>query len=249
MCFKLRRIAVPLLIIMTSCTVKENRDRCPCALSLVMEGLPAAPVALSLTGDGFTWREKLFRDTSLVVQVPKNGVWLYALTGDATPGADGVIRIPLGFDCPPLWVYGRLVDTSGEYARVEPCLHKHYCRLGITLSSPPGWGEPYWCEIRGGVSGLSLDGAPQEGEFSCRLDGGGSICLPRQPREAPLWMDIVMPDRVVRTFSLSALLQEAGYDWGAPDLDDIGLELSLSVSQIIISTSTWRREFPLEVII
>ena len=54
MCFNLRRAAVPLLLLILSCTAKEKRDSCPCALSVVMEGLPAAPTVLSITGDGFS---------------------------------------------------------------------------------------------------------------------------------------------------------------------------------------------------
>ena len=58
-----------------------------------------------------------------------------------------------------------------------------------------------------------------------------------------------MPDRVVRRFNLGALLLDAGYDWLAPDLEDLELSLELSVTAITFRSGLWSTTIPLTITI
>ena len=49
-------------------------------------------------------------------------------------------------------------------------------------------------------------------------------------------LDIVMQDNIIRTFSLGACLQKAGYNWTAQDLEDIIVHMDLSVSAITFTS-------------
>lgn len=235
------------LILYSSCSVvKEDRTDCPCALTVEVSGLPSWPVSLSFSGENFREQMEVGGDTTLLVMVPKSGVQMLALSGTSLPqGKD--IQIPRGFDCPPLYLHTEWLETPGDSARVKVQLHKHFCKLSLTFDGPPGWGEPYWTELRGRVEGLSLDGEPIEGDFSCRLDRGGSVRLPRQSPQEELWLDIAMPDRVVRSFALGNYLLQAGYDWTAADLEDQPLQIDLSVTNISFRTGRWSTVIPLEV--
>lgn len=234
-------------IALASCSaIKENRDSCPCTLTVEVSGLPAWPLSLSLNGIDFHEELEVSRDTTLQVMVPKTGVQLLALAGSSLP-RDNTIRIPPGFDCPPLYLQTEWIETAGDSARVKVKLHKHFCTLSLSFDGPPGWGEPYWTEVRGSVDGLSLEGEPQEGDFTCRLDRGNSIRLPRQGPEEELWLDIAMPDRIVRSFALGHYMLDAGYDWTAPDLDDLPLQIRLSVTSLTLRTRYWSRVIPLNV--
>ena len=243
----LRPVYLTLLVVILSCSVvKEDRTDCPCALTIDLHGLPAWPVSLSLTGENFRKEMEVLRDTTLLVMVPKSGVQMLALSGAALP-RDNAVRIPLGYDCPPLYLHTEWLETPGDSARVQVQLHKHFCTLSLSFDGPPGWGEPYWTELRGRVEGLTMDGESLEGAFSCRLDQGGSVRLPRQPPQEELWLDIAMPDRVVRSFALGNYLLDAGYDWTAPDLGDQPLQIDLSVTDISFRAGRWSTVIPLEV--
>ena len=129
-------------------------------------------------------------------------------------------------------------------------LRRHFCTLALEVVSPPGWTEPFRVEVRGSVDGWSLAAdAPTAGPFSCTLDRGFRCRLPRQRPGDELWLDVVMPESVVRTFSLGAVLSRSGYDWTAPDLADIGLKLDLSVTEIRLLTDGIWASVPLPIVI
>lgn len=240
-------VLLALLIVLgaSNCSIKEDRRACPCSLSVELKGLPAYPVSVSVSGAGIF---EARGDTTLVVSVPKSGVDILALSGAAL-SENGSVHIPLGFDSPPLYLFSARVPTEGETARVQVKMNKHFCTLSLEFDGPPGWGEPYWAEVRGEVDGIGPDGAPEEGAFGCRLDTGFSCRLPRQAPGQALWLDITMPDRVVRSFPLGSCMQAAGYDWTAPDLADLTLRLDFSLSELHLNFDKWSRTIPFPVTI
>jgi len=245
-----------ILCAFTSCTVvKEDRTACPCTLYVHLNQVPAAGVSIDVSEAGtqdhlttlyLTGGEGAPADTTLTVTVPKTGVRVMAVSG-AQLEPDGRVLIPLGYDAPPLYLFAAQVPTPGDTAHVAVQLHKHYCLLTLSMEEPPGWGEPYWTEVRGRVSGIEKSGTPLEGDFRCRLDPGGSIRLPRQHPASELWLDIVMPRNVVRSFALGTYMLEARYDWTAQDLEDLQLEIVLSVTHINLSTGNWNKTIPFPV--
>jgi len=236
------------VLLVASCSVKEVREDCPCALYIKLESLPAGPVDVLVTGEGFRQEIRVMHDTVLLVRPPKSGAAVRAIAG-ASADEEGRVRIPFGYDCPPVYLFDAQIDTALDTAAVEVLLHKHFCNLSLAFDGPPGWGEPYWTEIRGPVDGLLWDGTPLEGSFSCRLDDGLNIRLPRQQPEQPLLLDITMPDRVVRTFDLGYYLEQAGYDWTEADLEDRTLEIDLSVTALTLRIDNWTARIPMEIII
>ena len=245
------RAALPVLVLcicMSSCSVKEDRSACPCFLSVtVTNPSPGHPVGLRFRCEGFEALQEVSGDTVLVVPVPKQEVEVLALSGAALPSGDGRLQIPLGFDAPPLYLFRDRVDARADTAAVNVLLHKHFCKLSMHFDGPPGWGEPYWAEVRGRVDGMELDGEPSTGDFACRLDEGGCIRLPRQDPEEELWLDVAMPDRVVRSFTLGTQMLGAGYDWTAADLDDLDLWLDFSVTTLTLQIGDLSSVIPLEV--
>jgi len=248
---KLARIGQALFLVMgfgaISCNlIKEDRTACPCVLSIDIGGMPRYPVNLLLEGVDYSTTLEALCDTVITVPVPKSGVRLVAIAGTSLPEGKSVV-IPLGYDCPPLYLYNEWIDTQTDEESVKLQLHKHFCGLSLSFDGPPGWGEPYWASVRGRVHGLSLEGEPMEGEFSCRLDMGNDIRLPRQHPAEELWLDITMPDKVVRSFALGNYMQDAGYDWTAPNLDDLSLQIDLSVTAITIGTDYGSVVIPMDV--
>ena len=239
-----------LFLVATSCTaVKEDRLDCPCSLFISLEALPEEPVdILVYAADELCFRDEVDRDTTLLVRVPKRQAVVVGVSG-AVPEQDGSVRIPSGGDCPPVFLSAQRVETAQDTARCRVRLRKHFCTLSLRFDGPPGWGEPYSVRIRGGVAGLLADGTPQAGEFSCTLQPGGSCRLPRQRPDGELWLDIAVPEGVLRSFALGTYLAAAGYDWTAPDLKDSSLRIDLSVTAVRFTIGLWTATVPLEIVV
>ena len=232
------------LLLLLSCSVKEDRTLCPCALSIELRDLPGPVTVLfvdTAPPEIYTARQ----DTVMLVQAPKGTIRLMAVCGARLEPEEN-LQIPFGFDCPSVYLYSELVNTLCDSTRVAVQLNKHFCTLSLTFDGPEGWGEPFWAQIRGRVNGLDREGRPTDGDFSCRLDAGLTARLPRQDPDAELWLDITMPDHVVRTFALGTDMLQAGYDWTAPDLEDLPLRIQLSVTELILQTGLWKTVDPIE---
>lgn len=250
--FRRRRVAflaLSLVLATASCSVKEDREDCPSALYIKLEQLPSIPARVIVESENGREEYLAFGDTVVLARPGKGTVEVRAVAG-ATVNPDGKVVIPYGYDSPPVYLFGTQLDlTQKDSASVDVQLRKHFCQLSIRFSGPPGWGEPYWTEVRGPVDALLWDGTPVEGAFSCRLDDGLSVRLPRQGPDQPLLLDITMPDRVVRTFNLGYCLEMAGYDWTGADLEDLTLEMDLSVTALTLTIDSWSTLIPYNILI
>ena len=225
--------------LVTSCTaVKEDRRDCPCQLAIHLSG--PGPIEYRVESVDGEWLHagSVQRDTVIYRDVPRSRVRIMAVSG--APLTDGV-KIPYGSESPPLYLYHGVIPARGEALRVNAAMHKNFCLLTLVLDGPPGDGFPIGVSVRGVVDGISLDGRPVAGEFRCSA-ASGACRLPRQAPGDRLLLDIVMEDQVVRTFSLGTYIRESGYDWANPDLEDITIHLSLSVTNIRFRIGDWTLE-------
>ena len=241
-----RRAFLALLVsfLVISCTaVKEDRRDCPSELALHLSGPGPIEYRVESVDGDVLHAGSVPRDTVVYCDVPRSRVRIMAVSG--APLGDGV-RIPYGSDSPPLYLYHGVISARGEALKVNAALHKHFCLLTLVLDGPPGDGEPLGVTVRGAVDGIGLDGRPSAGSFSCNADAG-ACRLPRQAPSDRLLLDIVMEDKVVRTFSLGTYIREAGYDWADTDLEDITIHISLSVTHIRFQIGDWTREVSVSV--
>lgn len=241
-------ILLSLFLPVASCGVKEDRSACPADLTITVKDLPSAPADILIIGQEFDFRKTVLCDTTFEVRVPNSGVEIRAVSG-ASARPDGSVLIPQGFDSPPVYLFRTFTGALKDTASVRIVLRKHFCTMTLRVDGPAGLGEPYWAQVHGSVSGLSAWGEPIPGEYSYRLDAGLSCRLPRQRREDRLWLDIVMPDRVVRSFALDNYLLKAGYDWTAWDLSDIPLTISLSVTALVLQIGSLQEVIPIDIVI
>jgi len=241
------RILLPLLLV-PSCSVKEDRTVCPCALTVDLAGLPVSPVVLRVAGEGYALTEVVHTDTVLVLPVPKGEVAVSAVGGALAEG-DGSVRIPEGEEAPPLYLFHAAVSTDAEQVVLPVTLHKQFCSLEMLFKGPSGYGPPFEVVVEGFCGGWAPDGSPASGSFSRRLlpgaDGRAVLRLPRQGDDS-LLMHIVFSDQVVRTFALGSYIAAAGYDWSAPDLEDLTLTVDISLTSVTISSDLWTRTEEIE---
>ncbi|MBR1794115.1 MAG: hypothetical protein IJ755_02295 [Bacteroidales bacterium] len=246
----LLRVLVP-VVLLAGCSVKEDRSACPCTLVLDFSDLPVTPVMLSVEGEGCSVLQIVHADTLMTLSVPRTDLSV-SVTGGALPDAAGSVRIPFGEEAPPLYLYHASVSSEAEQVVLPVYLRKQFCRLTLAFTGPPGYGPPFEVEVEGFVDGWARDGSPLDGPFSYRLlpegDGMAVIRLPRQ-RDDSLLMHIVFSDQVVRTFALGNFMAAAGYDWSAADLEDLTLNVDVSVTSVTISTDAWTATEEIELFI
>ena len=239
------------LLLLPSCSVKENRAVCPCALALELSGLPVRPVVLGVAGEGYSFTEVVHADTVLVLPVPKGELAVSAVGGALAEG-DGSVRIPEGEEAPPLYLFYADVSTDAEQVVLPITLHKQFCALELVFKGPAGYGPPFEVAVEGAYGGWEPDGTPAPGPFSRRLlpgsDGRATLRLPRQGDDS-LLMHIVFSDRKVRTFALGSYIAASGYDWSAPDLEDLTLQVDISVTSVTISSDLWSKTEEIDVFI
>ena len=243
-------ILLPALLL-SSCSVKEDRTKCPCALTLELAGLPVRPVVLGVAGEGYALTEVVHADTVLVLPVPKGELTVSAVGGALAEG-DGSVRISEGEEAPPLYLFHASVSTDAEQLVLPITLHKQYCTLELFFKGPPGYGPPFEVAVEGVYGGWRSDGSPAPGPFSRRIlpgsDGRAVLRLPRQGDDS-LLMHIVFSDNIVRTFALGSYIAESGFDWSAPDLGDLTLNVDISLTAVTLSTDLWTTTEEIELFI
>ena len=247
MCFKF--LAVPAVMLAAlSCSIKEDRSKCPCILIMDLEEVPwntpeeGFPLSLQVSGPGgFSLENPVSVEecsTSYTVEGPRQGVYSSLLTspaGDFFVGGRGIV-IPEGKDCPPLWMYSRFLDTSVEDIREKVVLRKSFCTMSVTFKGvPPG---KYSLRFLGTVCGYDLSAKPVPGEFSyLSVPDGGGTCSARIPRQtdSSLIAAVESGDMVLRYFAIGEILAKNGYDWTSPDLADASLTIDYASTAITLT--------------
>ena len=258
------RTAVPVLVAVLlfstppGCSVKEDRNFCPCALRLYFRDPPRAAVLVaSDTGSDVIRRDTVFlegRDTAVWLRLEGNHADLAVYQPiDCGFSVREGLRIPSGEAAPPLWLDAFSVPLTEEEVADTVCLHKEYCFLEIRIKESGGVpAYPFRLCFRGNVGGVSRTGDPVEGAFEVvrepDADGTVRICLPRQ-RDASLLLDITDGENRVRTFALGEYLEQSGYDWAALDLADQSMTLDFSRTAIRLEIGSWKRTYACEVVI
>ena len=159
-------------------------------------------------------------------------------TSGALPGPDGCYRIAEGEEQPPLYLFSTRVDTRGETAAVTVRLRKEYCRLQLGFKAPADCGLPLGLRVVGEVAGCDPAGEPLPGAFSVETApdaaGRAAVRLPRQ-RDASLLLQLLYKDRVMRTFALGEYILAAGFDWEAPSLQDMAVDIDIALTNLSLS--------------
>lgn len=231
------------------CSIKEDRDVCPCWLEIEMglvDSVKFENVSLELqSGQGF--HEELDVDRascggSVVVQVPRSGVSVaaYAVPGGRLQAFGGVV-IPEGESCPPVYMFNDYVETAGDYRVDTVRLHKNYSLISVYMENDSG-NLPFSVEVTGNVCGYTGEGELLPGRFAVMNeltdDGMCYISVPRQ-NDPSLVLSLVDDDGTVRDFALGHYIASSGFDWTAPDLEDIEVTINFALSQLTVEVNEW----------
>lgn len=251
---------------LSGCTVKEDRNNCPCRLVIRLDGVKdirEKGLLLSLASEDGYIIDRLFTNghipDSCVLMVPKRKLYLGSFSPPSCVSEDvfsegcaaDILTLALGEECPEIWMDCGDVDARDEVKTHTLALHKSYCRLNIRISLE-GKAYPFLLKIDGVVSGYGAFGVPKDGPFSVRMragkDGLFSVSLPRQ-KDNSLRLNVIDGTDLVRSFAIGEYIAESGYDWQAEDLKDIDMVLDLSKTTITLKIDMWSKTIPLDILI
>ena len=244
--------AVALLLFFCSCTILEDRSGCPCILRLDLSDSSNSiydTLMVSVRSeDGFLMNALVGREDygkELLVKIPtREGVRVNVLQKEAMeyysdPDASG-LRIPPGTECPETYMYSDFCPTWAEESTDTVRLSKNYC--GVSLKFVSNVADKFATTIVGNVCGYELDGNPAEGEFrydpAFDEESASFFRLPRQS-DSSLRLQITSADGSTRSFALGNYIIESGYDWSAPQLDDIVVMVDYVSTSVSITVNDW----------
>lgn len=248
-----KRIAFMLAVLFAgACSVKEDREDCPCRLMLDFSAVDTSlcrELNLLVTCredivlSDVVGAEEFMREYA--AEVPHGELRVNVWSGDAgrSEMEKGIV-IPYGCECPPLYMQSFVADTRGESCREKVCLRKNHCRLTVMMEGVET--IPYSLTFKGNVDGYRLDGKPSRGDFSCVAyptgSGDSRALLPRQ-LDASLQLDIDDGTSVMKTFAIGEHIASSGYDWTAEDLDDLTIVLDYYITHIKVTVQGWDEEY------
>ena len=256
-----------IIVFCASCDVKEDRSQCPCRLMLSFsqssdrfEGGALLLVfrtpddslvtdTVTVSADG-----KMEAGTFYEVDVPRGDLRLTAITlGEVLcDPVEGMI-IPVGSECPPVFLQSELLDTRRDVLRHNVVLCKNYCLLTVRLEKPLEEGLPFALDVTGGVNGYSAEGNPLEGAFRFLLPDSDktefTISLPRQLDNSLLINLLSKQGKTLRSFAFGEYVEESGYDWTEADLKDLSITIDYSSSLITFQSDLWSETLSFEIVV
>ncbi|MBP5397881.1 MAG: hypothetical protein J6Y32_04540 [Bacteroidales bacterium] len=252
------------ILLSSACSIKENRSACPCHLILDVSGLSgerfdtlevllqngAAPAlrsrwSLLENGDGLIRMDVSKQWWDLNVCAMENGsLWL---SDSQSPR----MLIPPGQQCPPLYLYARELDATGEELVERVVLHKSFCTLHIRmLEADPSQPYPFSLRISGDVDGYDSAGKPREGRFDAAAyptqAGECSVRVPRQ-KDDSLELLLREGEETIATFALGRYIVSGGYDWNAPDLEDVQVSIDCAALSLHLQVKNWTETYHFDV--
>lgn len=250
MCFR-KSILAPLCLVLlvSACSVKEDRHNCPCILTVDLGNLRGgnlqemntAEISYDCGTAGCYLPGEIPPEAE--VAVPRSGVFLafHSLSsgwGKVSPGNS--LIIPVGQECPDIYSYTKALVTDCETVRDTVEMHKNFARLRIRAPAFEGIADSL-C-VTSDVKGYSLKGEPLNGPFSCSRvpdrDNSITVAVPRQTGPS-LKLLVLVGNQTFRTFAIGWAIVASGYDWSMTDLADMDIEVDYAVTRISYSTDPW----------
>lgn len=241
-CRLLLPVVMAAFLSVSSCSVKEDRNPCPCLLELDIkgpDGMTSAPVDLFvISQDGYFLRDTVeaWKQEGLYsVSVPRTQLHVSVWSGGGKYVSEDGLVIPTGMECPRVYMHDSDVVTEGEYCREEVFMRKNHCVLTILAE---GDGQEFTgLVLKGNVAGYDMTGKPLRGDFEFALEEDIAV-LPRQVDDS-LMLELQDSKGNRISFSLGRYIEASGYDWSAPELDDVTVTLDYALTEIRLNVDGW----------
>ena len=243
------------MLLLPSCFVKEDRDECPCWMTVEMPDRVGhdGSVVLRLRGnsdDGamdyaYKVSESIKADVGILeYEVPRGSIGVSVVNSAR-------LVVPVGEQMDSLYGFFKPYHTRCESVKCDVELHKEFCTVSFTLVDEH-YESPYDIEVRGNVSGVSpWDLVPVSGAFKYAPVAEEGVYRLRVPRQVDASLEMVMlsNQEIVNRLPLGEYIIRSGYDWTATDLSDVSVALDLEKQQVMVTVSGWDGIVVMDVVI
>ena len=245
-----------LVMLVVSCSVKEDRKMCPCRLVLDMAEVDTSVVKYAeivvTAADGYGFRDTLRVEDfekGYVAKVPCGDVGVGVYCGASGNVDDqGNLLIAYGDECPQVYMHSSHLVAQGETCVESVAMRKNHCIMTIQVQSEKEF--PFRLEARGGVDGYEPGGKPSDGDFMYAMgtDENGScrLVLPRQ-KDNSLVLEVHDDSQTLKSFALGEYVAASGYDWDEDDLKDISVSLDYALTKVVIAVADWEEEYVFDI--
>ena len=243
------------ILLLPSCFVKEDRDECPCWMTVEMPDRVGhdGSVVLRLHGnydDGamdyaYKVSESIKADVGILeYEVPRGSIGVSVVNSAR-------LVVPVGEQMDSLYGFFKPYHTRCESVKCDVELHKEFCTVSFTLVDEH-YESPYDIEVRGNVAGVSpWDLVPVSGAFKYAPVAEEGVYRLRVPRQVDASLEMVMlsNQEIVNRLPLGEYIIRSGYDWTATDLSDVSVALDLEKQQVMVTVSGWDEIVVMDVVI
>ena len=242
--------------VISGCTVLEDRSQCACSVTLHFDGLQEGELYWMMTcsDPGRQPQSGMLEEGVGMLELELvRGRWRLLCVQSDCPAfltSEG-FSVKEGDPFPALYAGSLLLDACGEEYCDSVRLHREHAVVHVSLRDLYSTDLSY--ERAGDVCGLGVDGKPLDGPFRTRLDvseGGLSLVnLPRQGSSDGLRLEIFSETdsegrstrALVRSFALGEYIRASGFDWYAPDLDELSLEVDYTRTVVTVFPDEWHQ--------
>lgn len=235
------------ILLLSSCSIREERADCPCLLDLDLSGFAAYDDRATLSfwegpnagiDEGATERHYVRNVSKDIFDV---SIWC-SVSGGMFSGRR--LTVPQGSQPDSLRLFRTRLDCRGETCSQTAGPSRQFARITLQVSMEPGTHYPYSFYVESDYCGIDLrDLSPIAGDLVFPVLQTGEdrfvFNLLRHGPDTKVQIGIYDGRERTDTFPLFKWLQEAGYDWEAPDLDEVTVYLDYVHRKIRIIISNW----------
>jgi len=247
-----------ILMACIACSVKEDRNPCPCSLTVSFSDPDiTGPVEIMGWDSGTIFRNRVriedcrpewsksVRKGVFILSACKGIAESVILTGHE-------IRIPTNCQADSLYAYFEKVDATGDRAHADVSLRKQFATVFLDIRKSEETVHACRFQVEGNTCGFDvLDFSPIAGPFFFEPVPamGETVVTFRIPRQADdsLTVNIQPEDAPSACFPLGEYIRQLGYNWKAEELQDIFLSIDLVRGLVDLRVADWEEEtvFPL----
>lgn len=250
---------LPILLLL-SCSIKEDRDNCPCRLSIYpdsrLDGIEykrmpnTFHIADKRTGAGYfegnIEPDDFTGSKPYEIRIPKSSVMLSSVFGMRRMRSEGkVLRIEEGRQADSVFVYQSTIDCTSEKAADTLQLAKQWCTIRISFNYEES-ADVCKCEFLGEWNGFmtnTLEAVKGSFHFDAEAVGKDSYMarVPRQGDDSLILSVTYGENGFQRQYPIGEYIQEVNYNWSKSDLDDIVILIERARVQVFIVTEGWEK--------
>lgn len=238
---------VSIITLACSCSVKEDREACPCWMEIDLSTCHHFTDRVALKG----WTDAgpvfgvnvLEEDFPRIheEEVPRKLIRYSASSTPVDATYSGtIVTIPEGRQSDRFYAYRADVPAFGESAYDKVSLHKQYAAVAVKVEDA---GEGCTVTVKGAWNGIDLTTLkPVAGSFSYVPETAEeNVWYFRVPRQGDdsLVMEITGGNGHTIPYDLGGLIRDSGYDWKAEDLDDIMLGVDYVTGTVSVKVIGW----------